>query len=242
MATTLTPRLQALAVCLLFLVSPTAHASPAPAAPVEATPPVEQASFHQLVFANEDVAVLNNLYPPGGDSGFHAHHRDLFAVIIQPQPSSSQTPGKPLKPAAEVQAGTAAYSPVSGEPRAHRVINNGQGPFQIIVIELRRASAQGAAIAAREAAPQYVQITDNPRMRAWRLILEPGQSVPAITQGSTGIRVVVRGGLLTTTMPGVPEQTLALQAGNFAVQEKGFTRALRNGGAETIELVEMELK
>jgi hypothetical protein len=79
-------------------------------------------------------------------------------------------------------------------------------------------------------------------MRAWRLILEPGQSVPAITQGSTGVRVVVRGGLLTTTMPGVHEQTLALQPGNFAVQERGFTRALRNGGAETIEVVEMELK
>jgi hypothetical protein len=131
---------------------------------------------------------------------------------------------------------------VSGEPRVHRVINNGQGPFQIIVIELRRASPQGATISAREAAPQYVQITDDPRMRAWRLVLEPGQSVPAITQGSIGVRVVVCGGLLTTPMPGVPEQTLALQTGNFAVQEKGFTRALRNGGAETIELVEMDLK
>lgn len=131
---------------------------------------------------------------------------------------------------------------MSDEPRAHRVFNNGKGTFQIIVIELRRPSLQGAPISAREAAPQYVQITDNPRMRAWRLILEPGQSVPTITQGSTGVRVVVRGGLLTTTMPGIPEQTLALQPGNFAVQEKGFTRALRNGGAETIEVVEMELK
>ena len=43
-------------------------------------------------------------------------------------------------------------------------------------------------------------------------------------------------------MPGVLEQTLALQPGNFAVQEQGFTRALRNGGAETIEMVEMKLK
>jgi hypothetical protein len=154
-------------------MSPTRHASPAPAAPAAGTLPVEHASIHQLLSASEDMAVLNNLYPPGGDSGFHAHHRDLFAAINQPQPSSSQTPGKPLKPAAKVQAGTAAYSPVSGEPRVHRVINNGQGPFQIIVIELRRASPQGAAISAREAAPQYVQITDYPKMRAWRLILEP---------------------------------------------------------------------
>lgn len=94
MATTLTKRLQALAACLLFLAAPTAHASPAPAAPAGAIPPVERATFHQLVFANEDVAVLNNLYPPGGDSGFHAHHRNLFAVIIQPQPSSSRNWGR----------------------------------------------------------------------------------------------------------------------------------------------------
>ena len=65
-------------------VSPARHASPTPAAPTDTTPPVEQASFHQLVFANKDVAVLNNLYPPSGVSSFHAHYRDLFAVIIQP--------------------------------------------------------------------------------------------------------------------------------------------------------------
>ena len=65
------------------------------------------------------------------------------------------------------------------------MFNNGKGTFQIIVIDLRRPSPQGAPISAREAAPQYVQITDNPRMRAWRLILEPGQSVPTITQAAS---------------------------------------------------------
>lgn len=208
----------------------------------KAVNPVEHASFHQLVFADEDIAVLNNRYPPKGDSGFHAHHRDLFAVIVQPSPSSGQSPGKPLTAAAPYPAGATAYSPVGDEPRIHRVINDGDGVFQIIVVELRRPGPTGTAISSREAVPQYVQILDNPRLRAWRLILAPGQSVPAIAQDGKGVRVVVRGGMLTTSTPGLQDQQLALRPGDFAVQPPGETRALANSGTETIELVEMVLK
>ena len=88
----------------------------------------------------------------------------------------------------------------------------------------------------------YVQIYDNPRLRAWRVVLAPGQSVAALTQRANGMRVVVRGGLLRTSRPGVPDQTLALENGDFAYQEAGETRALFNAGAATVELVEFELK
>jgi quercetin dioxygenase-like cupin family protein len=205
-------------------------------------PPVEHASFHQLIFEDEDVAVLNNAYRPGGDSGFHAHYRDLFAVIIQPSESSGQALGKPLVPAPEYAVGDAFYSPVGGERRVHRIVNGDKGRFQIMVVELRRAAPSGNANASRDAAPQYVPIADNPRLRAWRLVLQPGQSVPAILQADKGVRVVVRGGLLTTTTAGFPDQTLALRAGDFAIQQPGTQRALTNSGTETIELVEMELK
>lgn len=208
----------------------------------ETYPPVENASYHQVVFTDDDLAVINNLYPPGGDSGFHAHARDLFAVIIQPSESTSQSPGGQPRPASSVQAGTAIYSPAGTPPRVHQVINANTGTFQIIVVELRRASPLGSATSTREAAPQYLSIHDGPRLRAWRLTLQPGQSAPPITQGGKGVRVVVRGGLLTTTVVGVPDQTLALRPGDFAIQPAGSTRAVRNDGAETIELVEIELK
>lgn len=208
----------------------------------QAANPVEQASFHQLVFADEDIAVLNNLYPPKGDSGFHAHHRDLFAVVIQASPSSGQRVGEPLKAMPETAAGATAYSQVGAEPRIHRVVNDGEGVFQIIVIELRRATPSGTSTSSRGRTPQYALILDNPRLRAWRLVLAPGESAPAISQASKGVRVVVRGGLLTTTSPGLQDQHLALQPGDFALQTAGTRRALRNGGDGTIELVEIELK
>ncbi|QDA56738.1 hypothetical protein [Thermomonas aquatica] len=231
--------LGAFGFCLLLAAHTFAFAGQPPS---ETAVPVERASFHQLVFADEDIAILNNLYPPNGDSGFHTHYRDLFAVIIQPAQSSGQGLGKPLTAAPMYPMGAAAYSPVGAEPRTHRVVNGDKSTFQIIVVELRRANPSGNAISSRDSAPQYVQILDNPRMRAWRLVLEPGQSAPAISQGDKGVRVVVRGGLLTTMTPGSQDQSLALRPGDFAIQPAGATRALKNGGTDTIELVEMELK
>lgn len=231
------------AVSLILVFSACASAQQPPRGGSDiAMPPVEQASFHQLMFANQDFAVLSNRYPPGGDSGFHVHYRDLFYVVIQSVSSSGQRPGQPLTAAPPVAVGTAGYSAIGAEPRVHRIVNGDEGPSHFIVVELRRPSPVGDAVSSRDGASQYVQIVDNERMRAWRLILEPGQSAPSISQGGEGLRVVVRGGSLTTATAGVPDQTLFLQAGDFAMQSPGTTRALRNSGTETIELIEIELK
>lgn len=203
--------------------------------------PVEQASFHQLVFADEDVSILNNLYPPGGDSGFHAHSRDMFYVVVQGSQSSIQKLGQPLTTGPIIPTGTANYGAV-GTGAIHRVVNGDKSAFQIIVVQLLRNEPSGKAVSSRDAVPQYVQILDNSRVRAWRLILKPGQTVPAISQASKGVRVVVHGGLLTTIRSGSQPQILVLRPGEFAVQPASETRALKNSGKETIELVEMELK
>lgn len=208
----------------------------------DGVPPVEHASYHQLVFANDDLAVLNNLYPPGGDSGFHAHHRDLIAVVIQSVSTTAQNRGQPLTVTPALPVGTTVYSSTDAGRRVHRIVNGDAGISQYIVVEIRRPVPLGTAVSSREHAPQYVQLFDNARLRAWRLILEPGQTVAAITQGGNGVRVVVRGGLLTTSAPGLPDQALALHSGDFALQYSGTIRALRNDGTETIELVELELK
>jgi hypothetical protein len=122
------------------------------------------------------------------------------------------------------------------------VVNGDKSAAQFIVVELRRAKPLGSTASSREDSKRYTQIADNPRLRAWRLVLEPGQSTASISQIGKGIRIVVRGGTLSTISPGMPDQILALRSGDFSVQYPGFTRALTNSGTEAIELVEMELK
>lgn len=201
---------------------------------------VEHATFHQLAFANDDVAVLKNLYPPRGDSEYHVHPRELFFVLVTAAHMSTQRLGVPLSEPQHRPAGSVGYNLMAAEPFVHRVINNGDQPLAVVAVEIRRRALSGGALTDRGDA--YVQIFDNSRLRAWRVVLAPGQSVAALTQRANGVRVVVRGGLLRTRRPGIPDQTLALENGDFAYQEAGETRALFNAGAATVELVEFELK
>jgi len=203
--------------------------------------PVEQATFHQLQFADADVAVLKNVYPPHSDSGFHLHSRELFYVVITPARFGAQKPGGPLRlPANAVAAGSTGYNVMTAEPFVHRVVNDDDVACHIVAIELRREAPAGGALSARPEA--YVTIFDNPRMRAWRLIIAPGQTVGTMTQSAKGIRVVVRGGSLLTMTPGVEDQRLAIEPGDASIQPPGPTRSLRNTGMTPIEIIEVELK
>ena len=231
-------RVSAFVVISALLASPLAAADPEPTRPFVS---VENATYHQLVFANDDVAILNNLYPPHSDSGFHEHPRELFYVTVAAARASTQKPGQPVvTPKQMPPTGSVGFNVMTSEPFVHRVVNTDSKPYHVIAIELRRVTPSGQPVTARSNG--YLQIFDNARLRAWRVVLAPGQSIPAITQAANGVRVVVRGGALATARPGMPDQTLALQNADFAFQPAGGTRSLRNIGKTTIELVELELK
>ncbi len=83
---------------------------------------------------------------------------------------------------------------------------------------------------------------DNERVRGWRLVLEPGQSVAAIVQEAPGIRIVVSGGELVESVPGQADRGMSVKLGEFYWQAPGVRRAVRNIGTTRIELVEFELK
>lgn len=228
---------------IIFLLALVMFASPVFAADAESTGPfvsVENATFHQLVFANDDVAVLNNLYPPHSDSGFHQHPRELFYVVVAAARASTQKIGRQLQTPKMAPDGSVGFNVMTTEPFVHRVVNGDTRPYHVVAIEIRRPVPLGEPISDR--GQGYAQIFDNMRVRAWRTVLKPGEAVPALKQMANGVRVVVQGGMLVTIQPGMPDQTLAIKKGDFAFQTAGSTRALRNIGNTMIELVELELK
>jgi gentisate 1,2-dioxygenase len=88
----------------------------------------------------------------------------------------------------------------------------------------------------------YVSVMDNHRVQAWRLILPPGEVAPSMQQAAPGVRIVVRGGELVEGVQGKPDHKLNLKYGDFAWQNAGPVRTVRNAGTSTVELVEFELK
>jgi len=220
----------------LLIVTITPLATAQDAAPT----PVEETSYHVPVFSNELVTVLNVFIPPQRESGFHRHSLDSVGVLV----SDSARTGQVLGAAATVTPlrgnGSATFTNYAREPIVHNVAITGDAPFHNIVVEL--LSSTPGRLTPGTRGQGYTQLIDNERVRVWRLALEPGQSVAAITQSAPGIRVVIEGSELVESVPGRADRHKVPHKGEFFWQEAGQTRAVRNVGTSRLELVEIELK
>ena len=202
---------------------------------------VDYASYHVPAFSNEYVTVLNVFIPSQRDSGYHRHYLDTIAVLMSDTARTNQTLGaEPIARPAQPR-GTVTFTPYGSAPLVHTVAVQGDLPFHNIVVQLLDPDPSGFSPGTR--AQGYTQVLDNERVRAWRLVLEPGQEAPAITQNAPGVRVVVEGGELVEEVFDAPApRAMAPRQGEFYWQDAGTTRAVRNVGTTRIELVEIELK
>jgi hypothetical protein len=193
------------------------------------------------VFHNDYVTVLNVNVLPGHTTGYHIHTFDQVSVNIGAADMTNQNFGSnDVSKPQRGEAGRVTFTDyVKNGMRTHKAVNVGPTPFHNIST-LFTGKASGIAPAARGGA--YKQEIDNPKVRVWRLVLDPGQSTPAITQNAPGMRVIVRGGEFTEIVPGQPDRAMGPSTGDFFWQDAGATRAIRNTGTTPVEFVEFEIK
>jgi hypothetical protein len=205
--------------------------------------PIVEASYHLPVFQNDYVNLLKIVVPPGKTTGYHIHTRDSVSVTIAPADMTNQPLGAPSAgPPQRGEAGRASFVAYTKEgPRTHKATNVGTTPFHTVTVIFNSAQPYRFTPLPRNVAG-YTQLMDNERARGWRLVLEPGQSAPAITQAAPGIRIVVVGGELAESVSGRPDRAMSPNTGEFFWQDAGITRAVRNTGKTRLEFVELELK
>ena len=225
-----------LILAALALALPAAAQEEAPAVPVDKAP------FHVPVFRNDYVALVNVYIPPGRVAGYHTHSLDQISVLVADADMVGQVLGEQPTPARRNPRGNVNFVAYSKKAITHKVSNVGSTPFHNVVLSLMYPEPGRFTAGARADVAGYTQILDNERVRGWRLVLEPGQSVAAITQKAPGIRVVIDGGELAESVPGQAERGMAPKSGEFFWQEPDVTRAIRNTGTSRIQLVEFELK
>ena len=218
--------------------------TPARAQNGEVGVPIMKAPYHLPVFTNEYVTVLKIFIPPGRNTGYHIHTEDSVSVNISPADMTNQNLGSSEVTRGErAQRGRAAYTAYSKDgPRTHKATNVGQTPFHNVSFVFKKRAAGQFMASSRANVSGYVQIMDNERVRGWRLVLEPGQSVAAITQTAPGIRIVLDGGELVESVPGFADRGWMLSTGEFYWQEPGVARGLKNIGTTRIEIEEFEIK
>jgi hypothetical protein len=204
--------------------------------------PVEQTSYHVPAFSNDYVTVLNVFIPPQRRSGYHHHSLDSLGVLISDTARTGQILGEAVEVTPPRPLGSVTFSFYSREDRIHDVHVTGNAPFHNIVVELLKPVPGEFTAGSRDGVSGYTQVLDNERVRAWRLVLGPGEQAAAITQRAPGLRIVVAGGELVERVPGQPDRGKAPRSGEFFWQDAGVTRAVQNVGTTRIEVVEIELK
>ena len=226
-----------LMACAVTLAGPAA---------AETVLPVEKAPYHRPVFRNDLVLLLSVYLPPGAiynPEVYHTHSLDQVSVLVEAADMRNQAHGAPeLGPARRGERGNVGYTEFSKKAQTHRGQNVGPTAFHNVVAALLQPQSGRFTAGSRANVAAYQQVVDSPRVRAWRLKLDPGQSAAAITQSAPGMRIVVDGGIISETAPDGFERDWGLRMGEFFWQEPGATRALKNTGTSPITIVEFELK
>jgi hypothetical protein len=208
---------------------------------------MERAPFHIPVFQNDYIILLNVNIPPGRNTGYHIHHSDSVSVNLMPASQTNQNYGSNEVSApgtgGEGAPGRATFTNVTKDgPRTHRATNVGPTPFHNISFIFKKPGPAGNSVSDRAGVAGFTQIMDNARMRAWRVVLEPGQATGEITQTAPGLRVYVHGGVLAEVIPGNAERGMAPYDGDFIWKDAGETRRIKNTGTTRLEFIEFELK
>src|SRR5580704_1938308 len=163
-----------------LLVLACALAQPASAQVEDKPVPMDKAPFHIPVFSNDYLIVLNVNIPPGRNTGYHIHYADSVSVNLTPASQTNQNYGSSEVSApgtgGEGAPGRATFTNVTKNgPRTHKATNVGPTPFHNISFILKDHAPAATAVSDRSGVAGYTQIMDNPRIRAWRVVLKPGE-------------------------------------------------------------------
>src|SRR5262249_17223475 len=122
------------------------------------------------------------------------HSTDFAFVIVESAKLRTQEMGREaVERENPTPSGTVGCIGYNKKPEIHQVTNVDLKPFRVVGFEIMYPEAERFAQSSREEVSAYKLVLDNERVRAWRLVLDPGLSALSITQNAPGVRIVVKG-------------------------------------------------
>jgi hypothetical protein len=232
-----------LSLACWMLVAASASLTPAVgAAAEEKAVAAKDEPRHRPKLENDQVRILDVEIPPGDQTLFHTHDLNYAFLMVNEAHLRNEVAGKPGTTDIKIPAGLVGYYRASEGAYTHRFINIGNDLFRAIGIELLRPAPAPAVSAPLPSSSGYVTVLDNERVRAYRLVLEPGQSAPAVTLQGSSVRVAGTGGKLLQQTPGGEATEIQLEPARFQWRAAPSTHSLENAGATRVEIYEFELK
>ena len=150
---------------------------------------------HRLRFENDYARIYDVLIPPNDTTLFHEHTEDTLYISIGQAVVEDKTFEQETRPTITVPPSIAMCRHHRVEPLIHRVSNVGQENMRMIGIEVK-ASPDKVTQTAIDV-PFHTFAWDEPRLRAYRLHLKPGEANPNLEYPFSGAVVFLSSCVLT---------------------------------------------
>lgn len=215
----------------------------AAAAEDERVVPAHEEPRHVPKLTNAWVRVIDVEIPEGERTLFHAHALDYPFLMVTSVTLRNQAYGEAAKDMPIKRGLVGYYSASTQGTYTHRFINLGPGTFRAIGIELLQpAPRSGAGSAPIPEQPGIATVLDNPRVRAYRIVLQPGQTLGPVRIAGPSLRVALTPGLIADQAPGAEAVETEITPAKFSFSENARVTTLTNRGDQPVEMVEFEFK
>ncbi len=226
------------ASAVLFFALVYGAPAPARAALPEGVVPITAEPNHKIRFDNGAVRMIEAILPKGQKSLYHEHLYDGFYVFFQAKGFANE-PYQAKRIVPDFPPGAVQFVPIKSQ-YIHRVVAAPDHPLHISVIELMTKTGNTPA-STDERFPPFELALENPRGRAYRLKLSPGEETEFFTRpASTGI-FAISSGRISEQMEGQPPRLWDIEPGYFRWVDTQQNLKIRNDGASPVELIEIEV-
>lgn len=222
--------------CYLGILAPTSSVAQTP----DGVVPITSEPDHKIRFDNGRVRMYEVVLPKGKATLVHEHRADSFTVFFRTAEVTIEPHGgKPV--VFKRTPGFVGFNSTAKGPYSHRVIASGETTFHVIAMELLSPTPTGSATATQRPSSTFKVALENPRGRAYRVTLAPGESTETFTRPAGSALFAISAGRISETGDGMPVRLWDFEPAHFRWFETSEKLSVKNESSTPIELVEIEI-
>jgi hypothetical protein len=202
--------------------------------------PTADEPLHHVIMQNSQMRVMRVMIRPGQSTMWHAQNLTFVNTIINGSRSFIQRKGEGAGQVVDMVTGSVRFGDYQTAGIVDQVSNIGDSLIHQVAFEVIALERGNYGHADRANVSAFSLVLDKPRVRGWRLRLQPGEIAAPYQQFGPGLRVVLAGERLIEQSPGNIGKQTTLHKGDAFFTEAG-TRTLTNGGETPLEIMEYEL-
>lgn len=203
--------------------------------------PITAEPDHKIRFDNGRVRMYEVVLTKGRASLVHEHRADSFTVFFRTAEVTNEPYGGGKPVVINRTPGFVGFNSTAKGPYSHRVIASGETTFHVIAMELLSPTPAGSASTTQRPGSAFKVALENPRGRAYRVILAPGESTETFIRPAGSALFAISGGRISETIDGKSVRLWDFDPAHFRWFENSEKMSMKNESSTPIELVEIEV-